>query len=76
MFGIIKPAQSFTTADALCRGKVVVLVPRTVPITVTIAGGGILYRAVTLAVEGFAPTAFQANRPNWANLQTVAAALQ
>jgi hypothetical protein len=74
-FGIIKPAQSFTTADALRRGKTVVLVPRTAPITLTVGRGGILYRAVTLAVEGFAPTAFQANRRHWANLQTVAAAL-
>lgn len=74
-FGIIKPAQSFTTADALRRGKAVLLVPRSVPIKLTIGSGGILYRAVTLAVEGFAPTEFQANRRHWANLQAVAAAL-
>ena len=74
-FGIIKPAQALTTADALRRGKTVVLVPRSVPIKLTVGSGGILYRAVTLEVSGFAPTAFKANRRHWANLQTVAAAL-
>jgi hypothetical protein len=74
-FGVIKPAQSFTTADALRRGKTVLLVPRSVPIKLTIGKAGILYRPVTLEVSGFAPTEFQANRRNWANLQAVAAAL-
>jgi hypothetical protein len=74
-FGIIKPAQSFTTADALRRGKTVVLVPRTAPIKLTVGSGGLLYRDVTLEVSGFAPTAFKANRRHWANLQQVAASL-
>jgi hypothetical protein len=74
--GIIKPAQALTTADALRRGKVVLRVPRTVSIKLTVGKGGFFYRPVTLAVSGFAPTAFQANRRNWSDLQSVAAALQ
>jgi hypothetical protein len=38
--GIIKPAQSFTTTDALRRGKLVLLVPRTVPIKLTVGTKG------------------------------------
>lgn len=74
-FCIIKPAQALTTAGALRRGKTVLLVPRTVPIKLTVGKGGIFYRAVMLEVQGFAPTAFQANRRHWANLQTVTSAL-
>jgi hypothetical protein len=73
--GIIKPAQSFTTADALRRGKTVLQVPRTVPIKLTIGRRGLLYQDVMLEVPGFAPTAFKANRRQWANLQKVAACL-
>jgi hypothetical protein len=75
-FGIIKPAQSVTTADALRRGKVVLLVPRTVPIKFTVGKKGFIYRDVVLEVGGFAPTPFKAQWRHFANLEKVVALLQ
>jgi hypothetical protein len=73
---IIKPADlSLTTADALRRGKAIVLVPRAEPITLTVGKKGLLYRDVTLDVSGFAPTAFKAQWRHWANLEKVVASL-
>ena len=75
-FGIIKPEElALTTAQALRRGKTVLLVPLTVPIKLTVGSRGIFFRTVLLEVGGFAPTEFRANRRNWKNLQKAAAAL-
>jgi len=75
-FGVIKPENlAITTADALRRGKLVLQVPRTVPVKITVGKRGLIYRDVILEVGGFAPTPFKAQWRQWTNIEKVVALL-